>query len=75
MWRGAENLGMDKVPHRLDIANGPGLDPQRMNHPLTVQALAAPQRHRAVILARLVWCRTRGGWTLSAQEYFEFLRR
>jgi hypothetical protein len=26
MWRGTENLGMDEEPHRLDIANGPGLD-------------------------------------------------
>jgi len=42
MWRGAENLGMDEKPHRLDIANGPGLDPQRMDHPPEVQALAAP---------------------------------
>jgi predicted RNA-binding Zn-ribbon protein involved in translation (DUF1610 family) len=35
-----------------------------------------PQRHRAVlwIPANLVWWRTRGGWTLSAQEYFDFLR-
>jgi hypothetical protein len=42
MWRGAENLGMDEEAHRLDIANGPGLDPQRMDHPPTVQALATP---------------------------------
>jgi hypothetical protein len=36
-----------------------------------------PQRHRVVfwILAHMVWCRTRGGWTLSAQEYIDFLRR
>jgi len=36
-----------------------------------------PQRHRAVlwILAHMVWCRTHGGWTLSAQEYFNFLCR
>ena len=35
-----------------------------------------PQRHRAVlwILAHMVWFRTRGSWTLSAQEYFDFLR-
>jgi hypothetical protein len=35
-----------------------------------------PQWHRAVllILAHLVWW-TREGWTLSAQEYFDFVRR
>jgi hypothetical protein len=42
MWRGKENLGMDEEPHRMDIKNGPGLDPLRMGHPPTVQALAAP---------------------------------
>jgi hypothetical protein len=41
MWRGTENL-MDEEPHRLDIANGPGLDHKRMDNPATVQALAAP---------------------------------
>jgi hypothetical protein len=43
LWRGAENPGMDKEPHHLDIANGPGMDPQRMDHPPTIQALAAPK--------------------------------
>jgi hypothetical protein len=41
MWRLAENLGMDEKPHRLDIVFGPGLDPQEMDHPPAVQALAA----------------------------------
>jgi len=42
MWRGAEKLGMDEKPLRLNIANGPGLDPQRMDHPPAGLALAAP---------------------------------
>ena len=39
--------------------------------------LSPPQRQRVVlwILAHMVWCRTRGGWTLTVQEYFDFLRR
>jgi hypothetical protein len=42
MLRRTENLGVDEEPRRIDIKNGPGLDPQRMGHPPRVQALAAP---------------------------------
>jgi hypothetical protein len=39
--------------------------------------LCPAQRHRTVlwIVAHMMWCRTREGWTLSAQEYSDFLRK
>jgi hypothetical protein len=49
MWRGKENLGMDEEPHRMDIKHGPGLDPQRMGHPPTVQDLPAPTAQGSIL--------------------------
>jgi len=40
MWLGAGNLGMDEGTHLLDITHRCGLDPQRVDRPTAVQALA-----------------------------------
>jgi hypothetical protein len=68
MWRGKENLGIDKEPHHMDIKNGTSLDPQRMSHPTTFQDLAAPTAQGSTLdPGHLVWWRTQGVWTLSTR--------